>query len=225
MEASAGTLEPGAEKDNSRLETIVAILIAVATVIGAITAWRSSVADDGAGDADFAGLQASVRAEETRALNYVNAYENYGSYVNYRRYSEMGDLIAADQENASEEEAIILEQERANSHDLSISSQHLFPNKFLDRDGSYNVKRQLGEMWADAARENDLNPDPQFAEADTLRNKANMLLLAVGILAIALVFFTLVESFSGALQYGMVALGSLTMIAGTVFALFVEFRM
>jgi hypothetical protein len=208
---------------SQRLETIVAILIAVVTVIGAVVAWRSSVADDGAGDADFAGLRASVRAEETRALNYVNAYENYGSYANYRRYSDMSNLIEADQANASEQERNELERQRADNNDLSISNQRLFPNKFLNRDGSYNVKRQMGEMWADAAKENDLNPDPQFAEADQLRGKANSLLAAVTILAIALVFYTLVESFGDRMKYVMVALGSLCMIAGTAFALFIEF--
>ena len=59
-------MESKAER-SQRLETVVAILIAVVTVIGAVVAWRSSVADDGAGDADFAGLRASVRSEETRA--------------------------------------------------------------------------------------------------------------------------------------------------------------
>ncbi len=216
-------MESAAER-SQRLETIVAILIALATVIGAVVAWRSSVADDGAGDADFAGLQASVRAEETRALNYVNAYEDYSSYTNYRRYNDLGDLLEADEASADEQTASELERQRADSHDLSISSQRLFPNKFLDRDGSYNLNRELGEMWADAAKENDLNPDPQFAEADQLRNKANMLLAAVTILAIALVFYTLVESFGPRMQYVMVTLGSLCMVAGTVFALWIEFR-
>lgn len=209
---------------SQRLETIVAILIALATVIGAVVAWRSSVADDGGGDADFAGLRALVRAEETRALNDVNAYEDYAAYINYKRYEQQGNLIADDQANASEEEAAILESQRADAQDLSISNQRLFPNKFLDRDGSYNVKREIGEMWSDAAKENDLNPGPQFAEADQLRTKANSLLVAVTILAIALVFYTLVESVGARMQYVMVALGSLCMVAGTVFALFVEFR-
>jgi hypothetical protein len=210
---------------SQRLETIVAILIALATVIGAVVAWRSSVADDGAGDADFAGLRASVRAEETRALNYVNAYENYGSYISYRRYNDMGDLLEADAAGASREAADQLERQRADNHDLSLTSERLFPNKFLDRDGSYNLKRQLGEMWADAAKENDLNPDPQFAEAEQLRSKANWLLLAVTILAVALVFYTLVESFGKRMQYVMVVLGTLCMLAGTAFALMIEFRM
>ncbi len=216
-------MESTAEQ-SQRLETIVAILIAIATVIGAVVAWRSSVADDGAGDADFAGLRASVRAEETRALNYVDAYENYGAYTNYRRYNDLGDLLAAAQANAPEQTASELERQRADNHDLSISNQRLFPNKFLDRDGSYNVKRQLGEMWADAAKQNDLNPDPQFVEAEQLRSKANWLLVAVTILAVALIFYTLVESFGKRMQYVMVAFGSLCMVAGMLFALFIEFR-
>ncbi len=207
-----------------RLETVVAILIAVATVFGALVAWRSSIADDGAGDADFAGLRASVSAEETRALNYVDAYESYGAYANYKRYQEMGNLVEADQADASEAEAALLERERADSQDLSISNQRLFPNKFLDRDGSYNVNRQLGELWADAAKENNLNPEPQFAEAEQLRGKSASLLIAATVLAIALVFYTLVEVFGPRGQYVMAGLGSLCLIAGTVFALLIEFR-
>jgi hypothetical protein len=217
-------MESQAER-SQRLETLVAILIAIATVVGAVVAWRSSVADDGAGDADFAGLRASVLAEETRALNYVNAYENYGSYANYRRYNEMGNLIEADEASAPEPELADLERQRADNNDLAISNQRLFPNKFLDRDGSYNVKRQMGEMWADAAKENDLNPDPQFVEADQLRAKANWLLAVVALLAVALVFYTLVESLGQRMKYVMVTLGSLCMVASIVFALLIEFGM
>lgn len=216
-------MEATAERSR-RLETVVAILIAVTTVFGALVAWRSSIADDGAGDADFAGLRASVSAEETRALNYVNAYESYGAYANYKRYQDMGNLVEAAQADAPEAQAALLERERADSQDLSISNQRLFPNKFLDRDGSYNVSRQLGEMWADAAKENDLNPDPQFAEAEQLRGKSASLLIAATVLAIALVFYTLVEVFGSRGQYVMAGLGSLCLIAGTVFALLVEFR-
>src|SRR6185503_4952919 len=108
-------------------------------------------------------------------------------------YNDLGDLLEADAASADAQTASQLERQRADNHDLSLSSERLFPNKFLDRDGSYNLKRQLGEMWADAAKENDLNPDPQFVEAEQLRDKANWLLAAVAILAIALVFYTLVE--------------------------------
>src|SRR5688572_26312154 len=147
------------ESSNNRMETVVALLIAVITVIGAVVAWRASVADDGAGDADFAGLRASLNAEETRALNAVNAFEHYGAYTTYWRYNALGDALADDVEVAEAEAAEALDRQRAEAYDLADANQDLFPNRFLNRDGTYSVARETGEAWADAAREKDLHPD------------------------------------------------------------------
>lgn len=209
----------------NRLETIVAILIAVTTVLGAVVAWRASVANDASGDVDFAGLQAAVNAAETHALSFVNTYENYGAYTAYKRYSTLGDLITKDMADAKDEEEVaLLDGQRANAHSLALANQGLFPNKHLNRDGSYSVQRQLGVMWADAAKEKDLNPDPQFAEADRLRGKTNRLLRSLMIIALALVFYTVVELVKGRAQYVLIALGSLTMVAGVVMAVLIEIR-
>jgi hypothetical protein len=210
---------------SDRLETIVAILIAIAVLVGAWLAWRASVADDGAGDADFAGLRAVVNAEETRSLNAVQAFDNYGAYTSYKRYSELGDLIERDLEGADEDAAEVLDRERASAQDLATANQSLFPNEFLNRDGSYSVSRNLGQLWADAAKERDLNPDPQFKEADALRNKSNLLLATITILALAIVFYTLVETFGSRMRYVMVALGSILLIVGTAAGVYVETSM
>jgi len=211
------------DKSSSRLETIVAILIAITTVLGAIVAWRASMAEDASGDADFAGIQAAMDAEETRALNFVNTYENYGAYTAYKRYSTLGDLIAEDAANAaSDAEAEQLDGQRANAHDLAIANQNLFDNKYLDRDGSYNVQRQLGEMWADAAKQKDLKPEMQLAEADRFREKTNHLLQSLMIIALALVFYTAVELVNERVQYALVGFATLVMIAGVVMAALIE---
>src|SRR5512133_1631293 len=138
------------EVQDDRLQTWIAILIALATVIGGLVAWRASVADDAAGDADFAGLHATLNVNETRALNYVNAYENYGAFVTYWRNKELGNMIATDEENASAEEVDKLEEQRATALDMATANQQLFSSKYLNRKGTYNLDRQLGEMWADA---------------------------------------------------------------------------
>ncbi len=211
------------EKSSNRLEIIVAILIAVTTVLGAVVAWRASVADDASGDADFAGLQATTNAEETRALNFVNTYENYGTYTTYKRYSLLGNLLAEDAFNATDEaDAELLDAQRANAQDLAIANQGLFDNKYLERDGSYNTQRQLGEMWADAAKEKDLYPDPQFAEADKFRDKTNGLLQSLMIIALALVFYTSVELVKERAQYAVAALATLIMVGGVVMAVLIE---
>ncbi|MBI3761436.1 MAG: hypothetical protein HY260_06175 [Chloroflexi bacterium] len=213
------------EKDNP-LETIVAVLIAVVTVIGAVAAWRASVAADAAGDADFAGLKATLNAEQTRALTTVNAYEHYGSFTAYSRYNELGNAIGEDLQKGTEltdEQTLLLERQQAEVYDLAQANQDLFSHRFLSRDGSYSVQRELGEAWADTAKEKDLNPDPQYADADRFRAKTNLLLGSVSVLAVALVFYTLVEAAGERWQYGMVALGTIFMIAGTAAAVYIEF--
>jgi hypothetical protein len=211
------------EKSSNRLETIVAILIAVTTVLGAVVAWRASVSDDASGDADFAGIQASMDAEETRALNFVNTYENYGTYTTYKRYSTLGDLIAEDVANAkNDQEVAQLDAQRANAHDLAIANQGLFPNKYMDRNGSYSVQRQLGEMWADAAKKKDLYPDPQFADADKFRQKTNRLLQSLMVIALALVFYTGVELVNERVQSALATLATLIMLGGVVMAVLIE---
>ena len=204
--------------------TVLAILIAIVTVATAVVAWRASLIEDSAGDADFAGLLASVNVEETRALNQLNAYENYGAYTRYWQYSGLADLAATDLETADEEEAVNLDSQVLQYNNLTLASETLFPNRFLTRDGRYDVKRQMGEMWADASREKDLAPDPQFAEADSLRSRVLMMLGAGAILALGLVFFTLVESMEGEWRHTrmMVIIGSLLSVAGVVLAVLVD---
>jgi hypothetical protein len=214
------TAEPNT--GSNRLETLVALLIAVVTVIGAVVAWRASVADDGAGDADFAGLRASLNAEETRALNAVNAYEHYGAYTTYWRYNALGNALADEIEAAPEEAVDVLDRQRAEAYDLADANQDLFPNRFLNRDGTYSVAREMGEAWADAAREKDLYPDPQYAEADQLRAKSNRLLGSITILGVALVALTLVETVGGRLKLLLVLLGTALAIAGAVLAVMID---
>ena len=210
------------ESSNNHMETVVALLIAVITVIGAVVAWRASVADDGAGDADFAGLRASLNAEETRALNAVNAFEHYGAYTTYWRYNALGDALADDVEVAEAEAAEALDRQRAEAYDLADANQDLFPNRFLNRDGTYSVARETGEAWADAAREKDLYPEPQYAEADQLRAKSTQLLGTITLLGLALVVLTLVETVDGRLKMIFIAAGTLLAAAGSVAAVMLE---
>lgn len=209
----------------SPLETVTALLIAVVVVIGALIAWQASRVDDSAGDADYAGLHALTTAEQTRALHLIRAYEDYGLYLNYWRNNLLSEEVAARLDGASPEEMPALEQEYKTSVNLADVNMGYFEARYLNRDGSYNLQRQLGEMWSDAGREMDLGYEAQFAEADALRGKTLKLLLALMVLTIAPVFYSLVEAVDGRQRYLMVALGTLFAIAGLVLAGLAGFNM
>lgn len=204
------------ETENPILETAVAIVIAVIVVIGALVSWRASVVDDAAGDADYAGLRATVFSVRAQALNNLNAYESYGNYVSYLRNNSLGKLLAADIEAAPADQQDLLTEQMKVANDLADADNDLFDNKYLNRDGTYSVQRQLAVMQADAAKENDLDYESQFAEADKGRARTRSLLVSVMVLSIATVFYALVESVEGRKKLIFIGIGSLIAIAGIV---------
>jgi hypothetical protein len=209
---------------NNKLETIIAILIAVVVVIGALVSWRASLIDDSSGDYDYAGIRAVTNAEQAQALNYVNAYADYGNYVNYWKNNRASTLLGEDLEKSGKEDAV-LEAGIKNANDLADSSSNMFKMRYLTRDRTYNVQRQLGEMWADAAKKNDLDYEAQFKLANDDRARTRMMLVALMILTVAPIFYAMIESVDKKqLKYLMLTIGSLFAVAGTVLACLVEFK-
>lgn len=204
--------ETGGDEKGNGSDTLVAVLIALTTLIGATFTWRSSVAGDAAGDADYAGLRSVVAAEEVKARSAVNAYEHYAAFTAFDRQDELARLQA--QEGSSD---------AAETKVRAKSNRGLFEPKFATREGTYGVTREMSAAWADAAREKDLNPDPQFEDADKLRSKSLGLIAAVTIIAIALVFFTLVEALGARLLWVNVGLGVACLVAGTALGIYYEF--
>jgi heme/copper-type cytochrome/quinol oxidase subunit 4 len=218
-------MEQAEENESSPFGTLVAILIAIVVVVGAIVAWRASLIDDSSGDYDYAGLKAAVSSEQAKAMNYVNTYADYGNYVNYWRNNQLGKLLQEDIKTAQEGEIETLNLEVKRANDLADSNSNMFKMRYLNRDGTYGVQRQLGELWADAAKKNDLDYETQFAEGNKDRERSRLMLMALMILTVAPIFFTVIESVDKkSNQYILFAFGVLFMLAGSIMAVLVEFK-
>jgi hypothetical protein len=207
---------------SNRFDMILTFLLALVVLIAAIVTWRASLIDDAAGDADYDGLRAAVRAFQTQALNSVNAYESYGNYVTYWRNKELSELIIKDLQTVSEEQNPVLESQLKLANDLADANTGMFKTRYLNRDGSYSVQRQLGEMWADSARKNRVEYLPSFADADRDRARTRTMLVALMILTITPVFYALVGSVKGKMRVILFSIGTFCMITGSVVAGLVE---
>jgi len=196
-------------EDDSKINLYNGLLIALLTVVAALVAWRASVADDAAGDEDYAGLQATVNAEETRAVNYVEAMEHYGAFLNFHRNSVLSDTLG--------------EKEGREAADLAAVNLGQFPARFMNRDGTYSVQRDLGSMWQDAAKIKDMDDAKHFEDSEKFRDKSLKLSLAVVVLTLALVVLTLVETLpEGGAQIACLVFGALIGGAGTVWSVLLE---
>ncbi len=202
---------------NDRFSTSAAILLAIVALLGALIAWRAAVVATAAGDADFAGLNANLNAEQTHVLNQAIMTEHYRRYTAYLRHNELGNLIAADLASTPVDRVEQLDQAAIRSWEIAATHQDFFPNRYLDPTEGYDTARELGEAWAEAGQQKDIEPAPHFTEADQLRAKSTWLVGTLTILGVSLVFFTLAEGLKSnlmMLRYGAVALGLIFMLLG-----------
>jgi hypothetical protein len=193
----------------------IAVLTAIVTVIGAIAACMASVAVSDAGDADFAGLDSSIRAQKAEIINYVYAYEHYRAYTTYTRYSELGNLMYdpnADEQTDIQNGAI---QREAWGVASGISSIFFSP-RYINPDGQYDLERELQEEFARDAQNEDLNAAPYFEQSDKLRVRSSYLTADMIMLAVSFWFLTLAQATEKNIKYLWAVLGVLAGLTGTI---------
>ncbi len=185
--------------ESNNLSTAIAILIAVVTVIGAITAWRVAVALSDAGTADTLGLLATVEKEDVTTQATITLAGHRMAYTAFVRDDALAtafdDLHAAnpdrgDLSNLSEAFRLAANYAR-----------EFIPAAYLDRDETLDRTRDLGENVAQLALARDINPQPHFDSADGSRYKAQWLLATIILLGVVLILLTLADALLSLLRY------------------------
>ncbi|MEM6282939.1 MAG: hypothetical protein AAF787_12145 [Chloroflexota bacterium] len=214
------------EHDGDTFQTVMAVLIAVVTIVGALVAWRTAVISERAGNSDFASTSAVINTEESLTVGTARLYRNYRAYTDFVLNQQLATLLERDRANASPEEAALLELQALQARDESLSNREFFETRFLNLDGTYNTDRDLGESLADARRARDLDPAPHIATAIESRAQIRQLVGIFIVLSVALLFYSLAEAIHPTrrvLRYSCAIIASLCLTYSVVAALMVEF--
>jgi hypothetical protein len=211
--------------NTEKFRTFTASMIAVVTVLSALTAWRAAVAAQNASDADFLGLVATVNAEEASVLSTIKVAEHYQAFLSYTRYNELGNkLYDALQANPSNKDA--LEQQKSDSWGIAYGVQSMFfPSRYLLPDGTYDSQRETDELLADEQRARDTRADVHYAESSQLRRKSNLLVQMLIPLGISFWFFTLAQIVEHKVRYLFAFLGSFLLVLSAFAALIIDLVM
>jgi hypothetical protein len=135
-----------------------------------------------------AALEAALNVETTNLINDAEMYQHYRMYTSYALDSELQRQLETDLSTASEAEQSALQRELAAVSNQAATSRLFFPIRYLNRDGSYNTKRDIGEAWAQVSQTIDLNPQPHFVIADKLRAQSVQLMFLFIAIALAIMF-------------------------------------
>jgi len=208
-----------------RLKTIVAFSISILTVFSALLGWQMGNVSGEASGEYSAAQRAELNAQKVASINTLNASENQRSFLTYKRYYDQYQLVSDQLRVAGgaevKDEALIedLQQKQLELRALYSSNLKLFPNKFITRAGGYDKEAQLGQMWASASRELDLDPEPHLNAGQVLDKQVRNMQVALVLLAISLFFFAIistVESLKGGMLIAFAALGFVLSLVGVV---------
>jgi len=210
-------------KNPERFKNFASIMIAVVTVLSGVAACLATFAATQAGDADFEGLVASIKAQEADIVNRITVFEHYRAFTAYQRYNQLGNLLWEEAANADPALAETLHRLRREAWGVAGGLQYVFfPPRYINRDGSYDLKREFDELWADAAQQDDLTPEPYFSRADALRDRNLLLSADLIILAAAFWAFNLAQVIENRLKYLFVSLALLLTLAGIAIILLAQ---
>jgi len=210
---------------SNRFGVFLAIGIAVATVVGAILAARSAVYNDAANDADQAGLSSAIDLALTQSAVEAQRAQNLSAFLQFAQHRRLAELISdqMDQIDSNSEAWAQLDRESSAEWNKAVNSRYFFDASFYDKfSNTFDQQAFIDSQLAEAASLKDLNPDPEFSQADDGRTTAAQLLGLIAVLAVALLCFAVANILDNRLRYVLAGLGVLIIVGSIAATLAIE---
>jgi uncharacterized integral membrane protein len=210
---------------SNRFAAFLAICIAVATVVGAILAARAAVYNDAANDADQAGLSSAIDLALTQSSVEAQRAQNLSAFLEFAQHRRLAELISAqmDQIDPASKLWAQLDRESSAEWNKAINSRYFFSADFYDKfTNTFDQQAFVDRQLAEAASLKDLNPDPEFSQADDKRATAAQLVGLIAVLAVALLCFAVANILDNRLRYVVAGLGVFIIVGSIAAAVAIE---
>jgi len=200
----------------SRLGTLVSFTIAILTLFSGLLSWQMGNISGEASNEYSRAQRAELNSQKITSTNTLKAYEDYRAFLVYKNYFEQYKLVSkqldkARQTNPVDEKLIAqLSTKRDELESLYLSSLKLFPNQFINRDGTYSIQEELGQLNAADGRQVDTNPDAFKKRGANFDSQVGRVQIALITLAVSLFFFAIISTVEGLnkiLLLGFIAVG------------------
>ncbi len=220
------------EDDAGRFKTVVAVLIAVTSILGAVVAWRASVSSNAAGDLDEQGTQELVLEEQERASIEGLVANDQRLFARYQEHILAWRLLqkqAEAQRGKDQELADALAAEAQGELALARSLRGFFQGgtpDFGDDEGvvAYDRDFVLANLEANNQYLPVLDPQATFRRADEEHDRT-VRLVGVFTLVVVALFFLTIAQFAGAAIRGLFAVAGVAVgVAGLIAFALVETR-
>ena len=210
---------------SNRFGAFLAICIALATVMGAILAARATMYNDAANDADQAGLSNAIDLALTQSAIEAQRAQNLSAFLQFAQHRRLAELISdqMQQLDSRSEQWAQLNRESSAEWNQASNSRLFFDANFYDKSSNTFDQQAFADgQLAEEASLKDLNPDPEFSQADNNRATTAQLIGLIAVLAVALLCFAIANILENRLRYGVAGLGVLIMAGSIAAAMAIE---
>jgi hypothetical protein len=206
-----------------RMRVLTASLIALTSVLGAVGAWRASLASSSAGDADRKGFADNVARTQQRAAILIQTDAILLDFVRMRAYEDRAEALRTEAAEAGPDDAARLEAQADADVKLAELIRTTIDPDALRPDGSLDLRRKFQLEFRLASGQQDLDPGPDFALADRMKSKAERLVGLTALFIAAALFLTLAQvSRTGAARRTYFAGGLGVLVTATALLFLVE---
>lgn len=207
-----------------RFKTLVAILIAIVSIVGAVLAWRATLAGSSASDADVRGTVSIINRNQALVASDADTYRNLSAYLQVRIHDTLSRNLLADSERRASDDPRRTRLWDDGWTEIFVAEAYLeqvnVRPEYIRPDGSYDGQAAQDIDMAQRALSTDFDPQSRnFARADQLRSKVRWLIGLALVLSVALFCYTLATVIQRRLKYVFFAVGSaifVVVIVGTI---------
>jgi hypothetical protein len=185
-------MENSSEKNTTRLEILIAILIAIVSATIATAAWRINAVSSNASDESRRGLLDAIKKQAFTNENWRQVYTEANNAESYATFLAEVNALEASSSASDTAQAANLKQYMLPSMQL-LASPLVTDKKYQNEDGTYDLQKRFGVLEAESPDLSSLDPQASFQAADRYFSEQRWLTVATVVLAISLFWLAMAE--------------------------------
>ncbi len=207
--------------DTARLDVLIAVLIAIASLTAALAAWRTNTVSSSAAEANRQGLIDAVKQSAAQGEDWRKVYQEAGYARDYLLEGVAADALDATGDPLAVKTAANLRQYLLPGIEQLAAPMGTTPDYRL-ADGAFDLDRRFAELEAETPDLAALDPQAAFEKAAQYHSEERWLTVGSVLLAISLFWLALAEINSGRMRVAWLVIGVGVYLVGVAFFVVVE---
>lgn len=177
--------------ESTRLEVLVAFLIAIVSLTTALSVWRTNTVGSNASDESRQGLIDAVKKQAFANEDWRKAYEEASFAHDYAIDAANAEALAASTDPAAQAQAKNIEKYLLPNMQL-LAAPLAVDKKYARPDGTYDIQKRFDDLEAET-KQPALDPEVSFKRADIFFAQQRWLVVGSVLLAISLFWLGLAQ--------------------------------